>query len=243
MRKRTSTVFLVAALLVLVLAGTFMAIWPHGAAQAPSEPRTWNEDEAPNYYLVIGAAEFDEYPAEGTVEYSPLDRLGRAGDVVACVNAELAESGASRERESMADLRPSGWGYNEEAAIELPTGDVYHGYFWNRSHLLAKSLGGEEILQNLVCGTRMQNVGANLNGTEGGMAYTETLARDWLRGHPQGCVYYAATPEYVGGEPVCRDVVVDILTSDHSINQRVVVFNAAKGYDIDYATGRFVLRR
>lgn len=217
-----------------------MPVVPHANELQPME---WDEATAPNYYLVMGQASFDSMPAIGDVLYSPLDELGRAGKVAACVDAGLMAYGSSRERVDMGNLEPSGWGYNAEADIELPTGNVYHGYFWNRSHLLAKSLGGDEVERNIVCGTRMQNVGANLNGTEGGMAYCETLARNWLEQNPTGYVLYSATPVYNANELVCRNVVVDIRSSDASIDQRVVVFNAAKGYDIGYATGQFVRKQ
>ena len=201
--------------------------------------RIWDETVAPNYYEVVGKAEFGDLPAARTVTYAPLDELGRAGKVCACVDYGLMEEGVKRERKNMQGLHPSGWGYNEEAAIELPNGKTYHGFFWNRSHLLAKSLGGDEVIENLVCGTRMQNVGANSGNAKGGMAYTEDLARTWLEQHPEGHLYYSAEPMYLHDEPVCRNVVVNVLTSDGSIDQQVVVYNAAKGYAIDYATGRF----
>ena len=203
------------------------------------EPPAWNEQAAPDYYEVVGPAVLDDVPERGEVSYAPLDALGRAGRVVACVDTRLAEEGAARERQNMSDIKPSGWGHNDEVEIALPDGGTYHGYMWNRSHLLAKSLGGQEIAENLVCGTRMQNVGANRKGNEGGMAYAETLARDWLSEHPDGWLYYCATPRYVGNEPVCRCVVVDMRSSDGSLDSEVVVYNAAKGYSINYADGSF----
>lgn len=208
-------------------------------ADAAFEPRAWDEQQAPNYYEVIGEARLSDLPDPGEVVYAPLDRYGRAGTVTACVTLPLMEAGSAREREDISGLHPSGWGSNDEADIELPDGSWYHGYFWNRSHLLAKSLGGAGELENLVCGTRMQNVGANLNGSEGGMAYTESLVRSWLRENPDGFVYYSATPVYQRREPVCHNVVVEVLSSDESLNCEVVVYNAAKGYIIDYATGAF----
>lgn len=202
-------------------------------------PRAWDERTAPNYYEVTGPARIDWTLDPGTVEYAALDACGRAVRVRACVDAELAEAGSSRERKDVSDLYPSGWGNNREVSIECPNGSIYHGYFWNRSHLLAKSLGGDETIQNLVCGTRMQNVGANVNGTEGGMAYAETLARTYLQNHPHGFVNYSAAPVYYGDEPVCREVAVDVLSSDGSLDLHVVVYNAAKGYRINYETGDF----
>ena len=148
------------------------------------------------------------------------------------------EAGSEREREEMGWIHPSGWGHNEQVYIEMPDGNTYHGALFNRSHLLAKSLGGDDADYNLVTGTRTQNVGDN-RGQDGGMAYTEGIARDWLWDHRDGTVYYCATPVYEGNELVPRSVIVDVRSSDGEIDQRVEVFNAVAGFEIDYATGEF----
>ena len=106
---------------------------------------------------------------------------------------------------------------------------------WNRSHLLADSLGGDPIAVNLVTGTRTQNVGSTQIG---GMAHTEELAREYLDTHDgNACpLYYAAMPNYVGAEAVPRTVTVDIQSCDKSIDERVEVANTANGWTIDYST-------
>ena len=200
----------------------------------------WSEAEAPEYYLVAGTSHIDKKLEPGTAMYSALDEYGRTRQAVACVTYEMMKAGQARERQNISELHPAGWGHNSEVDIELANGSTYHGMFWNRSHLIAKSLGGIDELENLVTGTRMQNVGSNLqDGSPGGMGYPEGLAHDWLDAHPTGSITYVATPVYEGDEPVCRYVIVDLLSSDGSLDQRVVVFNAAKGYEIDYATGEF----
>ena len=71
------------------------------------------------------------------------------------------------------------------------------------------------------------------------MAYTERKAVKWLKAHHKGYVYYAAKPLYKGKELIPRSVIVDIRTSDKSINQRVIVYNAAKGLKINYKNGYY----
>ena len=209
---------------------------------APSADRggwtEWDPQAYPDYYRVVGEAEVDLELEPGEVRYEGLDELGRTGRVAALVTPEMAEAGSEREREDISDIHPSGWGHNEEVAIQMPDGSTYHGYLFNRSHLLAKSLGGDDADYNLVTGTRTQNVGDN-RGQDGGMAYTEGLARDWLRSHPDGTIYYSAAPVYEGSELVPRSVIVDVRSSDGELDLEVEVFNAALGYDIDYATGSF----
>lgn len=197
----------------------------------------WNEAEAPEYWTVLGPAVVDIDIPAGAILYSPLDELGRAGRAAGRIDYAMMTAGIARERGDISSLRPSGWGRNAQAEIELPGGRVYRGYFWNRSHLIAKSLGGQDRIENLVCGTRTQNVGAN--DGRGGMAWCEGLVRSWLEDHPTGTVFYSAQPVYEGDESVCRSVIVDIRSSDGDLDLEVEVHNAAKGYGIDYASGRF----
>ena len=203
------------------------------------EPSEWDGEVAPNYWREAGRAIVGDEPAAGTVELLPLDAWGRARGACATVTAASMEAGIARDRDDISELTPSGWGDNAQVDIALPDGDTYHGYLWNRSHLVAKSLGGPDVLENIVCGTRMQNVGAN--DGRGGMAYPERLCRDWLEANPQGSVYYRATPVYVGHEPVCRSVFVDVRSSDGTLDMRLEVYNAAAGFAIDYATGAFAV--
>ena len=200
----------------------------------------WIEGESPNYYRVVGAAQRDSFhePSEPGIRYSELDALGRAGSAWGCITYDMMREGLAREREDMSSLEPSGWGHNTKVTIAMPNGNEYHGYLFNRSHLIAKSLGGADILENVVCATRTQNVGAN--DGEGGMSYPEGLARSWLEQHPQGQLFYAATPLYEEGELVCRSVMVDMLASDGSIDARFEVYNTAKGFALNYADGSFV---
>ena len=201
-------------------------------------PTEWDPEASPEYYRVVGPANVADAPAAGEVRYGGLDALGRTQRVVATVDYAMYQRAKGHEPHFDKDDDPSGWGHNARTSIEVPTGKTYHGYFWNRSHLLADSLGGAASRENLVTGTRTQNVGAN--DGRGGMAYEETRVRDWLSAHPDGTVYYAATPAYVGDELVPRSVFVDVRTSDGAIDEQVEVYNAALGHTIDYATGEFM---
>lgn len=212
--------------------------------QSPSSPTnvtysTWDPQLDANYYRVLGSAQVSSAPEPGTVVYGELDAFGRATGAVAAVTCASMEAGLARSRGDTSGIEPSGWGHNREVDIAMPNGTIYHGFLFNRSHLVAKSLGGVEETPNLICGTRTQNVGANVNGTEGGMAYAEGRVRDWVSSHPDGWVYYAATPAYEGNELVPRSVIVDMRSSDGTLDERVEVFNTARGFAIDYATGTF----
>lgn len=197
----------------------------------------WDAELYADYYRVVGRAVVDVEVPAGEIWYAPLDRLGRTVRAVGTIDAKMMEEGIARERQGLQGNDPSGWGHNAETDIPLPEGDVYHGHFWNRSHLVAKSLGGSDEVNNLVCATRMENVGPR-NGN-GGMSYAESRARRWLSEHPSGTLYYSAMPIYQGNELVCRSVIVDMRSSDGELDLQLEVFNAALGHTIDYATGEF----
>ena len=199
-----------------------------------------------DYVIVLGDAERAYEPsAPGVVEYCPLDELGRAACAYGELTPSLRNAAQSAGRQDITS-DPSGWPRDngEELIPALP--DVsgskdYNGWFWNRSHLVADSLGGDAVVENLVTGTRTQNVGsAQTDGQySGGMARTEFMARDYLDSQADdSCpLYYAATPQYQGGELIPRSVRVDMVSCDGSIDIAVEVPNAANGWAIDYATG------
>lgn len=252
-RPRTLAATLALALLLgglaLSLAGcaSLASLGPSGSAQADSArgtsqarlaaPTTWDESESPNYVRLVGPAVIDRELEPGQVAYAGLDALGRTGQVRACITSEMMARGRSRERSD--DLPdPSGWPrHNSRVEVALPNGRTYRGWMWNRCHLLAKSLGGSDEVDNLVCGTRMLNVGAN--DGQGGMDMYETAIRDWLDAYPSVTVQYVATPLYVGNELLPRSVVVDVRSSDGHIDEELETYNACLGYAIDYANGTF----
>lgn len=222
-------------ILVMILTILYPVMNP-GENTNSSDKTTWVEKQAPNYVQIIGKAKVTKKPKAGVIKYSKLDKYGRAGKVTGNITYKLMEKSIGWREDINED--PSGWPRkNGRASIQLYNGRTYNGWFWNRSHLIADSLGGKPIRENLITGTRMQNVGAN--DGKGGMAYTERKAVAWLNKHKKGSVYYSAKPVYKGTEPIPRTVIVDIKTSDGTINQRVIVYNSAKGYKINYRTGEY----
>lgn len=158
-------------------------------ASVPDGWQSWDEASAPDYVLEAGPAQVRKALEAGEISYSPLDGLGRPGLVAASLTHESRERARQRGRQDI-EVDPVGWpDENPKVSIETPDGSTYRGRFWNRSHLLADSLGGDPTRENLVTGSRMQNAGGNDN--EGGMAYGEQVARDWLDEHDGGTLYYS----------------------------------------------------
>ena len=207
---------------------------PHMSQAATEAALTpWDADLAPDFVVTCGRSDLSEHARSlepGEVTYA-TDDLGRPTEAAGNITYKMYREGSDRERDDLPN--PVGWPKNAEVVITFPRGGTYHGWLWNRSHLLAKSLGGDDIRDNLVAGTRCQNVGRN--DGDGGMAYPETLARTWLAKNKTKTLIYSARPIYVGDEPIPRSVIVDILSSDSTIDAQYVVYNAAPGFTIDYA--------
>lgn len=199
----------------------------------------------PDFIRSNGKAKIDkslEAGECGSVSYSDLDSLGRSGKAKGCITKAMLDKSRSQDRADvckLSSISPSGWPEkNSKVEVNLGGGKVYHGYMYNRSHLIAYSLGGSCDQPNLVTGTRAQNVGKN--DGKGGMAYTEEKTRNWLDDNADGKVYYEATPVYVGNEIVPRSVYVDVKSNDESIDEEVEVFNVAPGWTVDYKTGSYM---
>ena len=206
-----------------------------GAIDPNTLDTTWSEAIAPDYYQIIDPsdAHIDFDVPKGEFVYEGWDNLGRTLRAYGCPTHETWESSAGWRAPMPASADSiAGWGHNEQVTLYNSDGSTNKGWMFNRSHLVGDSLGGETSKFNLITATRQQNA-------PNGMRHTETLAEDYLKNHKDGYVYYSATPIYKGDELLARAVYVQIQSDDKSINEAVLVFNAAKGYKINYSDGTF----
>ena len=199
----------------------------------------YDESKFPDMYEVLGKAEIDESKFSTTYSYSH-DDLDRTTTAYGLVNYKAVMDSKGWRADFEPNSEPSGWykgkeSNNKKVSVKLPTGKIYNGYFYNRSHLIADSLGGRSYKYNVVTGTRQQNVGNNGNG---GMQYIEKKVVDYVL-KTKNNVYYEVTPVYNGNELVPRYVIVNAKSEDGVINEKVKVFNNASGYEINYSDGSF----
>lgn len=199
----------------------------------------YDESKFPDMYEVLGEAEIDESKFSTTYSYSH-DDLDRTTTAYGLVNYKAVMDSKGWRADFEPNSEPSGWykgkeSNNKKVSVKLPTGKIYNGYFYNRSHLIADSLGGRSYKYNVVTGTRQQNVGNNGNG---GMQYIEKKVVDYVE-KTKNNVYYSVEPYYEGNELVPRYVIVNAKSDDGVINEKVKVFNNASGYEINYADGTF----
>lgn len=222
---------------------------PQSSTATPTSDATmlssWSNGIAPNYYKVTSKASIPGTTMKpGIIEYQGIDGLGRTGYAYGNLTYDMYEQSAGWRAKFDADVSGvSGWyaggrSNNHETTIALDNGRTYRGYFYNRSHLIADSLGGASSRKNIITGARTQNVGDN-SANPGGMAFTETEVRNLFKANHGVTVLYYVNPIYFGNEIVARGTTVDVRSSDGSIDQHVVVWNYANGHTIDYNTGRW----
>lgn len=206
-------------------------------------------------HIIDEPVEIDRPVDAGNIVYDGIDSLGRTRRVVGNITYNMVEESAGWrcKFDSDVDKKLSGWGDNSEVDVIYANGKHYHGYFWNRSHLIADSLGGynhvynsdgsidkknsKTQVQNLITGTRFQNVGQN--DGNGGMAYFETRVTKFLKDNPNVTVWYSAEPIYKDNEIIPRGVLVKVKSSDGNLVMQGFVYNVMPGYTIDYNTGSF----
>lgn len=187
-------------------------------------------EDIPEYsgepYVVVEGNEPDfseeEITGKSFEEYSELDRLGRCQEALANVGEDLMPT---EKRGSISEVKPSGW---ENEYYDFVDG----GYVYNRCHLIAYQLAGENANEkNLITGTRYMNVE--------GMLPFENQVAEYVR-DTGNHVLLRVTPIYDGRNLVASGVQMEAESvEDHgkSVRFNVYCYNVQPGVEIDYATG------
>lgn len=155
--------------------------------------------------------------------YSELDTLGRCGTAYANLCKELMPE---KERGEIGHIKPSGW-----HTVKYP-GIVEGNYLYNRCHLIAFCLAGENANEkNLITGTRYFNV-------NGMLPYEEKVA-DYID-KTYNHVLYRVTPVYEGNNLIASGVQIEgwsVEDNGSGICFNVYISNIQPGIKIDYSTG------
>lgn len=161
--------------------------------------------------------------AHGTfMQFSDLDFEGRCGTAFARIGPDTV---SNEKRGDISQVRPSGW-------VQRKYSFVDDGMLYNRSHLIAHQLCGENANEkNLITGTRTFNAV--------GMLYYEELVGDYV--HSTGNhVLYRVTPLFAANDLVARGVQMEaksVEDNGEAIQFNVFVYNVEPGVAIDYVTG------
>lgn len=202
-----------------------------GCAPISVEPEdSFSLDAVPAFsgeqYVVIddNQPHFDETRTESFESYSELDALGRCGTAYANIGSDLMPT---EERESISNVKPSGW-VNREYDADLVDGR----YLYNRCHLIGYQLTGENANEkNLITGTRYLNVE--------GMLPFENMVADYIK-ETDNHVLYRVTPIFEGDNLVASGVHMEALSVEddgEGICFNIYAYNNQPGITIDYATG------
>lgn len=196
---------------------------------------SYNISDIPEYsglgYVYINNNEpifDDEYKNEKSFEiYSKLDSLGRCGFAFANIGVDLMPTA---ERESIGGIKPSGW---NQVKYDIVDGK----YLYNRCHLIGYQLTGENKNErNLITCTRQTNVGAMLEFENNVAAYIRNT-----KNH----VLYRATPIFEGNNLLASGIQLEALSVEdggEGIKFNVYIYNVQDGIEIDYLTGKSVLK-
>ena len=181
------------------------------------EPYVVLEDNQPGFSQ-------EDMTTQGFEEYSPLDALGRCGAAYACVGTETMPT---QDRESISQVKPSGW-----QTAQYSTDLVDGGYLLLGCHLIGFQLTGENANEeNLITGTRYLNVE--------GMLPFENLVADYVK-ETGNHVLYRVTPVFYDSELVARGVELEALSVEdqgEGVCFHVYCYNNQPGITIDYASG------
>lgn len=164
-----------------------------------------------------------ERAEKGTFEdYSELDALGRCGVALACLGEETMPTSG---RGDISEIHPSGWHQRFYDFVDRQA-------LYNRSHLIAHSLSGEDANErNLITGTRTMN--------NEGMRPWEERTVSYIR-RTGNHVLYRATPVFEGDELVSRGVRLEARSVEDDglgLSFDVYCYNVEPGVQIDYRTG------
>lgn len=164
-----------------------------------------------------------EITREDFEHYSDLDSLGRCGPAYASVGPETLPQ---ETRGPIGEIHPSGWQIaNYHELIE-------GNYLYNRCHLIAYSLTGENANEkNLITGTRYLN-------TEG-MQPFELRVLEYVRSTGNH-VLYRVTPVFSGDNLLADGVLMEGLSVEdggRAVCFCIFAYNVQPGISIDYLTG------
>ncbi len=176
-----------------------------------------------------GQPTFSSYQKKSTKSYSTyskLDGLGRSGVAFALLGKDTLSSSDSRQ--NIGNIKPSGW--NQAKYPGLVNSDP--AYIYNRCHLIAHQLDGNDGENNLITGTRYLN--------ETGMKPFEDKVADYIN-KTGNHVLYRATPVFEGDNKLASGVQLEAYSVEdkgEGICFNVYCYNVQPGIDINYISGR-----
>ena len=178
--------------------------------------RAWVEVNDNNPYFTE-----DEMQSKCFEKYSELDEYGRCGVAMACIGKDIMPT---EERGEIGQIKPSGWHTIKYSEV------IEDNHLYNRCHLIAYQLAGDDNEKNLITGTRFLNID--------GMLPLENKVANYIYSNPQNHVMYRVTPIYIDGDLVASGVLIEAESIEtNEISFCVYCYNEQPGISIDHKTG------
>ncbi len=169
----------------------------------------------------------DDYITVSFEFYGDLDSLGRCTLAFACIGIDIMPDTDEEDRDAINSITPTGF-----FQIKYDTSIVPGGYIWNRSHLIAWSLAGENANEkNLITGTQYMNQRV--------MTKFEAMVRAYVK-ESENHVLYRVTPVFEGDNLVASGVIMEawsVEDNGEGICFNVYIPNVQEGIYIDYTNG------
>ena len=159
--------------------------------------------------------------------YSQLDWLGRAGVAFGNIGPDIMPP--SNSRQQIGKIKPSGW--NQKKYKEIIGTEFTPGYIFERCHLIAHQLAGNDGALNLITGTDYLN--------HNGMLPIEEEVAKYIR-ISGNHVLYRVTPIYKGDNLLASGVQIEAYSVEdkgQGISCNRYCYNVQPGFDINYANG------
>ena len=179
-----------------------------------------------NYAVINGNMPYfttEEITSSFFESYSELDSLGRVGTAFACLGRETLPT----DSRGSLSYNPTGWVQNN-----YPTNIVSTTQIYNRSHLIAWSLAGEnDNAKNLMTGTPYFN--------QIGMQIFESQVLDYIK-ETGNHVMYRVTPVFLGNNLLAQGVLMEgwsVEDNGDGICFCVFMYNVQPGIVLEYETG------
>ena len=150
--------------------------------------------------------------------FSKLDSSGRAGTAFANISKDHMPEAGSRQH--IGNIKPSGWNQKKYDGIVSSN----PGYVYNRCHLIAHQLVGEDIKENLI--------------TEA-MIPTENEVADYVQ-KTGNHVLYRVTPVYKGENLLASGIQIEAYSVEDKgkgILENRYFYNVQPGIEINYNSG------
>lgn len=156
--------------------------------------------------------------------FSPFDKLGRSGTAFVLLGPKTLETGKG-VRENIYNIEPSGYSGNNKQYPDILGGQTVY----NRCHLVAHQLFGNDAANNLITGTRYLNMEM--------VKLENEIAR--LISQTGYHVLYRVTPVYNKDNAVAAGVHIEAysIEDDGAFQRNRFYYNVQPGINVDYANG------